>query len=76
MVRFLRCLVLAKITPKLHHKVAKRRFIVSIAVHRKLKELKLERYNAKKSDVTFMDDLSKMKCLKSFQFFSILFFQR
>ena len=32
MVRLLRCLVLAQITPKLHHKEAKRRFIVSIAV--------------------------------------------
>ena len=32
MVRFLRCLVLAQISPKLHHKEAKRRFIVSIAV--------------------------------------------
>ena len=33
MVRLLRCLVLAQITPKLHHKEAKRRFIVSIAVY-------------------------------------------
>ena len=32
MVRLLRCLVLAQSTPKLHHKGAKRRFIVSIAV--------------------------------------------
>ena len=32
MVRLLRCLVLAQSTPKLHHKEAKRRFIVSIAV--------------------------------------------
>ena len=31
MVRLLRCLVLAQITPKLHYKEAKRRFIVSIA---------------------------------------------
>ena len=33
MVRLLRCLVLAQSTPKLHHKEAKRRFIVSIAVY-------------------------------------------
>ena len=32
MVQLLRCLVLAQITPKLHHKGAKRRFILSIAV--------------------------------------------
>ena len=32
MVQLLRCLLLAQITPKLHHKVAKRRFIVSVAV--------------------------------------------
>ena len=32
MVRLLRCLVLAQITPKLHHKEAKQQFIVSIAV--------------------------------------------
>ena len=39
MVRLLRCLVLAQSTPKLHHKEAKRRFIVSIAVfsHKQLK---------------------------------------
>ena len=32
MVRLLRCLVLAQITPTLHYKEAKRRFIVNIAV--------------------------------------------
>ena len=33
MVQFLWCFLLAQITPKLHHKEAKRRFIVSIAVY-------------------------------------------
>ena len=34
MVQLLRCLVLAQRTPKLYHKEAKQRFIVSIAVPR------------------------------------------
>ena len=37
MVRLLRCLVLAQSTPKLHHKEAKRRFIVSITLTSVLK---------------------------------------
>ena len=40
MVRLIRCLILAQINPKLHHKEAKQRFIVRIAVSGQFLNLK------------------------------------